>query len=79
MCAVYVFISHRLFLLTDALRKVVIPDKASSRVLLHNLVSAASAGAVLCALGALVVRWIPSVQHHWPAALSRDVGSHFET
>ena len=34
--AVYVFVSYRLFLLTDALRHVVIPDKVPGSVLIRN-------------------------------------------
>ncbi|KAK9800212.1 hypothetical protein WJX73_010053 [Symbiochloris irregularis] len=77
--AVYVFISYRLFHLTDSFRQVLIPDKASGRVLVRNAVSAASAAAVLCAVGALIVYWSPAVQHYWPVALKRDVGTRFET
>ena len=75
----YVFISHRLFHLTDAFRHVLIPDKAPGRVLMRNAVSAASLAAVLCAVGALVVHLSPAAQHYWPVALKRDVGTHFET
>ena len=34
--AVYVFVSYRLFLLTDALRHIVIPDKVPGIVLIRN-------------------------------------------
>ena len=75
--AVYVFLSYRLFLLTDSLRKVVIPDKISGRVLVRNLLTAAAAAGALYIAGAALLRWSPAATHHWPGGLSRDVGSHF--
>lgn len=36
VCAVYVFVSYRLFLLTDALRHMVIPDKVPGTTLIRN-------------------------------------------
>ena len=35
-CAVYVFVSYRLFLLTDSLRHIIIPDKTPGSVLICN-------------------------------------------
>ena len=75
--AVYIFLSYRLFLLTDALRHVVIPDKASGPTLIRNALTAAAVGGLLYISGAAILRWTPLAHHSWPEGLARDTGTHF--
>ena len=62
----YIAISRRLFVLTNVLRSAWIPHSADT-ALLHNLLSMAAVGAVLCgAAFALQSVWT-ALAGYWPA------------
>jgi len=52
---VYVYVSYRLFLLTNVLRQAVIPAKAGAELVRNVVVMAACTGALVSA-GALLLR-----------------------
>lgn len=55
LAAVYVFISYRLFILTNTLKDVVVPNKVG-REMTRNFVTLAVTTAVLFVAGAIVIR-----------------------
>ena len=54
-CAVYVFVSYRLFMLTGTLKTAVVPNKAG-RELLRNVILITITGAFLWLVSALLIR-----------------------
>lgn len=55
-CAVYVFVSHRLFILTNDLKSVVIPSAKVSKLLWRNFGMLAVATTMLYAASFLIMR-----------------------
>lgn len=55
-CAVYVFVSHRLFIVTNDLKSVVIPSAKVSKLLWRNFGMMAVAVAVLYVAAYLILR-----------------------